>query len=106
MPLALPYAWTLPASSQSWLLMPCAALAFKLMFSSGVCKLRSKCPEWQGLTAMDYHYWTQPLPHPASWFMHHLPRRFHQAAVGYPPHGQPLQAETLKPVPATTHVGA
>jgi len=81
MPLALPYVWCLPSPCPSWLLMPCVALSFKLLFSSGVCKMRSKCPKWADRTAMNYHYWTQPLPHPASWFTHHLPDRFHQASV-------------------------
>jgi hypothetical protein len=30
---------------------------------------------------MDYHYETQPLPNPVSWFAHHLPDRFHRVEV-------------------------
>lgn len=46
---------------------------FKLMFLSGVVKLMSGDPSWRDLTAMTYHYWTQPLPNPVSPFMHALP---------------------------------
>ncbi|XP_034841874.1 lipase maturation factor 2 isoform X1 [Mirounga leonina] len=48
-------------------------LLFRLMFASGVVKLTSRCPAWWGLTALTYHYETQCLPTPASWFAHHLP---------------------------------
>ncbi|KAF4741022.1 hypothetical protein FOZ63_026639 [Perkinsus olseni] len=37
-------------------------LLFKLVLSSGLCKVLSGCPKWSSLTAMDYHFWTQPLP--------------------------------------------
>ncbi|KAF4678292.1 hypothetical protein FOL47_000021 [Perkinsus chesapeaki] len=37
-------------------------LLFKLILSSGICKIVSGCPKWASLTAMDYHFWTQPLP--------------------------------------------
>ena len=33
-------------------------LAFRLMFSSGLVKLLSKCPTWWGLTAIHYHFET------------------------------------------------
>ncbi|MEZ4470782.1 MAG: lipase maturation factor family protein [bacterium] len=38
-------------------------LLFKLIFSSGVVKLTSGDATWADGTALDYHYWTQPLPH-------------------------------------------
>ena len=40
------------------------ALLFKLMFLSGAVKLLSGDPTWRDLTALEYHYWTQPLPLP------------------------------------------
>jgi hypothetical protein len=46
---------------------------FKLMFLSGLVKILSGDPSWRDLTAMTYHYWTQPLPNPISPFMHALP---------------------------------
>jgi len=53
-------------------------LAFRLMFSSGIVKLTSRDPTWVDLTAMNYHYQTQPLPSPSSHFMHNLPKFVHQ----------------------------
>ena len=49
------------------------ALLFKLMFMSGVVKLTSGDPSWLDLTALDYHYWTQPLPTVLAWFSDHNP---------------------------------
>lgn len=48
-------------------------LLFRLMFASGVVKLTSGDPTWANLTALDYHYWTQPIPNPISWFAAQLP---------------------------------
>ena len=42
-------------------------LLFKLMFMSGVVKLTSGDDCWWNLTALDYHYRTQPLPTPMAW---------------------------------------
>jgi len=41
-------------------------------------KLRSGDPTWRALTALTYHYETQPLPTPLAWLAHHLPPWFHQ----------------------------
>lgn len=43
-------------------------LLFKLMFLSGLVKLTSGDDSWWNLTALDYHYWTQPLPTFLSWW--------------------------------------
>ncbi len=43
-------------------------LLFKLMFMSGVVKLTSGDDSWWNLTALDYHYWTQPLPTVPGWW--------------------------------------
>lgn len=48
-------------------------LAFKLLFLSGIVKLQSKCPTWSNLTALEYHYATQPLPTPIAYYAHNLP---------------------------------
>lgn len=45
-------------------------LTFRLMFASGIVKLLSKCKTWWGLTALRYHFETQPLPHFLSWYAH------------------------------------
>jgi len=46
---------------------------FRFMFSAGVVKLRSGDPTWRNLTALCYHYETQPLPNRLGWYAHHLP---------------------------------
>jgi len=56
-------------------------LIFRLMFGSGASKLLSGDPTWRNLSALDYHYWTQPLPTPLAWTMAQLPPWFHQASV-------------------------
>lgn len=48
-------------------------LIFRFMLMGGVVKLASGDPAWRGLTALDYHFETQPLPSPLAWYAHHLP---------------------------------
>jgi predicted DCC family thiol-disulfide oxidoreductase YuxK len=55
-------------------------LLFRLMFSSGAVKLLSGDPTWRSLTALRYHYETQPLPTWIGWFVHQLPPWFHTAS--------------------------
>jgi len=43
-------------------------LLFKLMLMSGVVKLTSGDDSWWNLTALDYHYWSQPLPTVFGWW--------------------------------------
>ncbi|HEX4667838.1 MAG TPA: lipase maturation factor family protein [Chthoniobacterales bacterium] len=51
-------------------------LLFKLMFMSGVVKLTSGDPSWWNLSALDYHYWTQPLPTVLGWWADKSPEWF------------------------------
>jgi hypothetical protein len=69
---------TAPSKVILWLLW---ALAFRLMFSSGFVKLRSKDRNWRNLTALRYHYQSQPLPTWTAWYMHQLPGWFHRLSV-------------------------
>ena len=48
-------------------------LLFRFMFRSGLVKLTSGDPTWADLTALDYHYETQPLPTVLGWWAHQLP---------------------------------
>jgi len=57
-------------------------LLFRLMFMSGVVKLTSGDPTWRNLAALDYHYWTQPLPTPMAWYMFQLPGWFQRISTG------------------------
>ena len=56
-------------------------LLFKLMFLSGITKLLCLDPTWWRLTALDYHFVTQPLPAWTSYYAHHLPHGFQRASV-------------------------
>ena len=57
-------------------------LAFKLTFLSGVTKLLSNDQTWWSLTALRYHYETQPIPTWASWYAHNAPDWFGTMSVG------------------------
>jgi hypothetical protein len=56
-------------------------LLFKLIFSSGLVKILSGDPTWRTLTALDFHYETQPLPTPLAWYAHQLPQWFQATSV-------------------------
>jgi predicted DCC family thiol-disulfide oxidoreductase YuxK len=51
-------------------------LLFRLMFSSGWVKLASGDPTWRNLSALRFHYETQPLPPWTAWFLHQCPPWF------------------------------
>ncbi len=51
-------------------------LLFKLMFSSGCVKLTSQDPTWHNLTALTFHYQTQPLPTWIAWYASQAPLWF------------------------------
>ncbi|MCU1293718.1 MAG: hypothetical protein JWP08_2568, partial [Bryobacterales bacterium] len=44
-------------------------LLFRLMFESGVVKLTSHDPNWRNFHALQYHFFTQPLPTPLSYYV-------------------------------------
>jgi hypothetical protein len=62
-----------PSVLVTWLLR---FLLFRLMFASGVVKLASGDPTWRNLTALQFHYETQPLPTWTSFFAQQLPAWF------------------------------
>ncbi len=55
-------------------------LLFRLMFGAGLIKMRGD-PCWRDLTCLAYHYETQPMPGPLSWFFHWAPGWFHKSGV-------------------------
>ncbi len=51
-------------------------LLFRVMLGAGLIKMRGdEC--WRDLTALTWHYETQPIPNPISPWLHSLPRWFH-----------------------------
>jgi hypothetical protein len=55
-------------------------LLFRLMFLSGVVKLTSGDIAWRHLTALTFHYQTQPLPTPLAWYAQQFPEWFQKAS--------------------------
>lgn len=62
-----------PSRVLRWLLW---WLLFRVMFLSGVLKWTSHDEAWRSMTAMYYHYFTQPIPPWTAWYAHHLPEWF------------------------------
>ena len=53
-------------------------LLFRLMFSSGVVKILSGDTTWRDLSALSFHYITQPLPNRLAYYLWHAPLWVHQ----------------------------
>jgi lipase maturation factor 1 len=58
-------------------------LLFKLMLMSGIVKLTSGDDSWWNLTALDYHYWSQPLPTVFGWWADKSPEWFKHFSVAF-----------------------
>jgi predicted DCC family thiol-disulfide oxidoreductase YuxK len=58
-------------------------LLFKLLLMSGVVKLTSGDDSWWDLTALDYHYWSQPLPTVIGWWADQSPEWFKKFSVAF-----------------------
>ncbi len=67
-----------PSVAMRWLVW---GLLFRLMFLSGITKLASGDPTWRRLTALDYHFWTQPLPPWTAWYAQWLPSWTHRGML-------------------------
>ncbi|MDQ2962129.1 MAG: lipase maturation factor family protein [Pseudomonadota bacterium] len=48
-------------------------LVFRYFLLAGAVKLLSGDPTWHDLTALEHHFWTQPLPTPLAWYAAQLP---------------------------------
>lgn len=72
----------LERSPSSWSRYLLVWIAFKVTFGSGVVKLMSGDPAWTNLTALSYHFWTQPLPTWTSYFMHQWGATAHKLMCG------------------------
>jgi predicted DCC family thiol-disulfide oxidoreductase YuxK len=68
-------------------------LIFQFQLLSGMGKLLGGDPTWLNLTALQYHYFTQPLPTPIAWYAHQLPEWFHTASAAFV-----LLSQTLVPL--------
>jgi hypothetical protein len=55
-------------------------MLFRTELGAGLIKVRhDRC--WRELTCLFYHYETQPLPNPLSWYFHRLPKVMHKFSV-------------------------
>ena len=68
------------APPSRWAVMLLQVLLFKLMFSSGCVKLASGDSSWRNLTALSFHYQTQPLPTWLAWYANQLPMWLQQVS--------------------------
>ncbi len=57
-------------------------LVFRYVFMAGLVKLLSGDPTWRDLTALQYHFWSQPLPTPLAWYAAQLPSGLLVAGTG------------------------
>ncbi len=56
-------------------------LLARFMLMGGIVKLASGDSSWWDLTALNYHYLTQPLPTPLAYYAHFLPEWINQSSV-------------------------
>jgi predicted DCC family thiol-disulfide oxidoreductase YuxK len=56
-------------------------LLFRLIVGSGAVKLTSGDPTWHGLTALAFHFETQPIPTSLAWYVQQLPAWMLKAAT-------------------------
>ncbi|RZV53725.1 MAG: lipase maturation factor family protein [Deltaproteobacteria bacterium] len=57
-------------------------LLFRLVFRSAWVKIASGDATWADLSALRYHYWTQPLPTSLAWYANQLPEWFQTLSCG------------------------
>lgn len=57
-------------------------LLFRVRFLSGLSKIVSQDPTWANLTALNYFFEVQPLPHWGGWYAHQLPDWILQFGTG------------------------
>jgi hypothetical protein len=57
-------------------------LIIRIMLGAAAIKLRGD-PCWRDFTCLVYHYETQPIPNPVSWWLHARPRWLHVGGVAF-----------------------
>jgi predicted DCC family thiol-disulfide oxidoreductase YuxK len=67
-----------PTGMRNWLFR---WLLFRFMLEAGVVKLSSGDPAWRNLTALSFHYQTQPLPTVIAWLIYKAPLWFHRTCT-------------------------
>jgi predicted DCC family thiol-disulfide oxidoreductase YuxK len=75
--------WTANAPVSKAAVFLLKLLLFKLLVMSGMVKLTSGDDCWWNLTALDYHYWSQPLPTIFAWWADKHPEWFKHFSVAF-----------------------
>lgn len=58
-------------------------LLFRFHFQGGMVKLQSRDVNWRNLTALAYHYQSQPIPNTIAWYAHKLPLWFQKVSTAF-----------------------
>lgn len=69
------------AGRSRWIVFLYRLLIARFMLMGGVVKIASGDPAWLSLSALQYHYETQPLPSPLAYYAHYLPDGLQRASV-------------------------
>ena len=56
-------------------------LLFRFHFQAGLSKLQSRDRSWRDLSALWFHYQSQPLPNTWAWYVYKWPLSFHRAST-------------------------
>lgn len=71
--------WTSPANPFVWISYNLTL--FRFYFQGGLSKIFSHDRTWRDLTALAYHYQTQPIPNTQAWYVHKFPIWFHKMST-------------------------
>ena len=74
-----PFASAGPPVAVMWLLR---WLIVRIMLGAAAIKLRGD-PCWRDFSCLTFHYETQPIPNPLSWWLHAQPAWFHATGVAF-----------------------
>lgn len=72
---------TLMSPSNALVWISINLVLFRFHFQGGAVKLQSGDPNWRNLTAVAYHYQSQPIPNTVAWYVHKLPLWFHKLST-------------------------
>ncbi len=67
---------TLTTPSNLFIWISINLVLFRFHFQGAAVKLQSRDPNWRNLTAVAFHYQSQPIPNTQAWYAHKLPMWF------------------------------
>ena len=79
--LSLKIDWRKESGSHTLMVFLFRIVIFRLMFFAGYVKLVSGDAAWWDLDALNFHYYTQPIPNALAWYAHQLPIWFQKMSV-------------------------